>query len=152
MPMPATYRDASKAYRAFLDDLQHRTGLVSDNSAYTAADSVLQVFRRRLSVAEALAFADTLPAVLRAIFVYGWDAGAAPLPFGSRTEMTAEAQAIRRDHNLTPDDAIEAVAWALRRQVNARDFDRVLGQIGPEAQAFWHVDVDEPSELDRRFP
>ena len=152
MPMPAAYRDASKAYRAFLDDLKNRTGLVSDNSAYTAADAVLQVFRRRLDVAQALAFADTLPAVLRAIFVHGWDAGAAPLPFGSRPEMTAEAQAVRKDHNLTPDDAIEAVAWALRRQVNARDFDRVLARIGPDAQAFWHVEVDDPSDLGRRFP
>ncbi|MFD2813579.1 DUF2267 domain-containing protein [Paracoccus aerius] len=46
--------------------------LVSDNSAYTALDAVLQVFRRRLTAQEGIDFASVLPSVPRAIFVAGW--------------------------------------------------------------------------------
>lgn len=49
MPMPWTYRNASKEWRAILDDLKDRVSLVSDNSAYTAMGGVLRVFRRRLT-------------------------------------------------------------------------------------------------------
>ncbi len=149
--MPHAYRTASKDWRAFLDDAKERMGLVSDNMAYTATDGVLQVFRRRLTVAEGIAFADELPAVLRAMFVYRWDVGAGPVEWGPRAALVAEAKAVRKDHNLTPDDCIEAVAWAVRRQVRLVDFDRVLAGIGPEAEAFWAVEVSDPAELGRRF-
>lgn len=65
--------------------------------------------------------------------------------------MTREAQRVRVNHNLTPDNAIEATAWALRRSLDQRDLDRVLERIGPPAQAFWHVDVADPSELQQRI-
>ena len=49
MPMPPTYRHASKEFRAFLADAKDRMNLESDNMAYTAVDAVFQVFRRRLT-------------------------------------------------------------------------------------------------------
>lgn len=150
MPLPRTYAHATKDWRAFLADAKERLDLVSDNSAYTAVDAVLQVFRRRLTVAQGLGFANVLPAVLRAVFVWNWDVEAGPVPFASRAEMTAEAQAVRRDHNLTPDHCIEAVAWALRRHVRQMDLDRVLTAIGPEAVAYWAVE-DDPRTLARRI-
>ncbi len=150
MPMPRTYAHASKDWQAFLADAQDRMGLVSENSTYTAVDAVLQVFRRRLAPPQALAFADVLPAVLRALFLYNWDVEAPPIPFTSRAEMTHEAQSIRPHHNLTPENCIEAVAWALRRHTRQINLDRVLASIGPEAQAFWHVEA-LPEELNRRI-
>jgi len=110
MPLPTAYRHATKDWRAFLDDAKQALGLESDNMAYTAVDGVLQVFRRRLSVEQGLAFADVLPAVLRAIFVYDWDVSVPPLPFAPRANLTREAQAVRPHHNLTPDNAIAATA------------------------------------------
>ena len=50
MPMPWAIRHATKDWQAFLTDVKDRMDLTSDNSAYTAVDAVLQVFRRRLSV------------------------------------------------------------------------------------------------------
>ena len=50
MPMPWAIRHATKDWQAFLTDAKDRLDLTSDNSAYTAVDAVLQVFRRRLSV------------------------------------------------------------------------------------------------------
>ncbi|RAP40878.1 hypothetical protein BYZ73_12965 [Rhodovulum viride] len=151
MPMPWTYRHASREFRAFLDDARDRMNLTSDNMAYTAVDGVFQVFRRRLTAQAGLDFASVLPSVPRAIFVAGWDVTTPPLPFADRAALTAEAKALRPHHNLTPDNAIEATAWALRRATDARELEDVLSRLPPEARAFWHVEVDDPSELAPRI-
>ena len=151
MPMPWTYRHATKEFRAFLDDAKDRMDLVSSNSAYTAVEGVLRVFRRRLTPEQGLAFANILPSVLRAIFIHDWDINTPPVPFGDRTALTREAQALRPNHNLTPDNAIEATAWALRRSIDQRDLDRVLAGFPPGAQEFWQVKVDDPRELEQRI-
>ena len=149
--MPWTYRHASKEFRAFLDDAKDRMGLASDNRAYTAVDAVFQVFRRRLAAQEGVDFASVLPCVLRAIFIKDWDVTVAPLAFSSRDEMTQEAKQVRRDHNLTPDNAIEATAWALRRSMDQRDLDRVLQRLCSDARAYWAVEVSDPAELNQRI-
>ena len=151
MPMPWTYRHASKEWRAILDDLKDRMDLVSDNTAYTALDGVLQVFRRRLTAQQGLDFATVLPSVPRAIFVAGWQIDAQPLPFGDRDALTREVKAVRQNHNLTPDNAIEAVAWTLRRYTDKADLERVLARLPAGAVPFWHVDVADPREIEPRI-
>ncbi len=151
MPMPWTYRHASTEWRAFLDDAKGRMALDSDNMAYTAVDGVLQVFRRRLTAQQGLDFASVLPAVLRAIFVKDWRPSDPPAAFADRATLTAEAQALRPHHNLTPDNAIEATAWAVRRCTDRAEFDRVLARLPAEAQAFWQADAADPSELEPRI-
>ncbi|PLL10085.1 DUF2267 domain-containing protein [Tabrizicola sp. TH137] len=151
MPMPWTYRHASREFRAFLDDVKELMSLESDNMAYTAVDAVFQVFRRRLTAQQGLDFASVLPSIPRAIFVKDWIVENPPTPFTDRTTMTAEAKKVRVHHNLTPDNAIEATAWALRRSLDQRDLDRVLERIGPDAQSFWHVEVTNPDELAQRI-
>ena len=150
MPMPWTYRHASREFRAFLADAKDRMALVSDNSTYTAIDAVFQVFRRRVTVEEGLAFASVLPSVPRAIFVANWSPRP-PVPFADRATLIAEVQAVRRDHNLTPENAIEAVAWSVRRHVRQDALDRVLAGMAPEAADYWRVDVADPRELERRI-
>lgn len=151
MPMPFTYRHASREFRSFLDDAKTRLEVDSDNTAYTAIEGVLRTFRRRIPPQQALAFADLLPAVVRAIFVSDWQLDGTALPFAERETLTREVQALRRHHNLTPANAIEAVAWALRRHVRQRDLDRLLGRMPPGAADYWHVDTDDPKELDQRI-
>lgn len=151
MPMPWTYRHASREWSAFLEDVKERMSLQSDNMAYTAVDAVLQVFRRRLTAHQGLEFASVLPSVLRAIFVYNWDVTAPPVPFSERSDLISEVKRVRINHNLTPDNAIEATAWAVRRCTNARDFERVLAKMPEGAASFWHVEVSDPSELEQRI-
>jgi len=148
MPMPWTYRHASREFRAFMDDAKERMDLSSDNMAYTAVDGVMQVFRRRLTPEQGILFASALPSVLAAIFIRGWDITAPPLPFGTRDEMTREAQALRPHHNLTPDNAIEATAWALWRVMNSADLALMLDKLPKDARAFWTADAP-PEELER---
>ena len=95
MPMPWTYRHASREWRAFLDDVKDVTGLTSDNMAYTAVDGVFHVFRARLTAEEGLRFAAVLPSVPRAIFVAGWVPSDAPRPFASHADMATEAKAMK---------------------------------------------------------
>lgn len=57
----------------FLLDARDTAGLGSTHQAYTMVQGVLQTFRRRLEISEAIRFAGVLPPVLRAIFVADWD-------------------------------------------------------------------------------
>jgi uncharacterized protein (DUF2267 family) len=151
MPMPRTYRHASREWRALLDDVKEATGLASDNMAYTAVDGVFQAFRARLTAEEGLRFASVLPAVPRAIFVAGWVPTDPPLPFAPRADMTREAQALRPNHNLTPENAIEATARALWRSVRHADLQAVLATLPDCAGEFWDVRAADPADLAPRL-
>ena len=120
--------------------------LESDNMAYTALDGVFHVFR--VTAEQGLRFASVLPSVPRAIFVAGWQPEVPPASWAPRDALTREAQALRPDHNLTPDNCIEAVAWALRRAIRGPDWDRALAALPPEARDFWRVEVDDPRDLE----
>jgi uncharacterized protein (DUF2267 family) len=138
MPMPWTYRQATREWQAFLADAREAMNLDSDNSTYTAVQGVLQVFRRRLTVQQAVDFAQVLPAVLRALFIADWQI-AAPIGPGTRADWTREARALRPDHNLTPENCVDATALALRRAVLREDLDRVLARLPTFATEFWSV-------------
>lgn len=142
--MPWTYRHASREFASFLADAREEMELVSDNSAYTAVQGVLLCFRRRLTVQQALDFAGLLPSVVRAIFVADWQV-APPLPFADRAALTAEAQALRPHHNLTPDNCIAATALALRHHVDQAALDALLATFPAGAVEFWHLDGPPPT-------
>jgi len=139
MTIPAEYQRASVEFEKFMVDARDLAGLATTNMAYNMVVGVLHVFRRRLSVQEALRFADVLPAVLRAIFVSGWDTEQPRLAFGDRASMTGEVKRLRQAHNFSPDTAIHDVALALRRHVDPQELERVLASLPPEAQAYWRV-------------
>lgn len=153
MPMPWSYRHSEREFKSFIHDAKNRMGHVmeSDNMAYTAVDGVLQVFRRRLTPPQVIAFGDVIPSTLRAILVYNWRVDAVPLPFGTRSELIREVRAVRQNHNMTPLYVIEATAFALWRHCNHRDLARVLEQIGPEAEAFWDVPNVAAKDLEQRI-
>ena len=130
---------ASEDFERFLRDARDIAGLATRNQTYTMVQSVLQVFRRRLVVADAIRFAGALPPILRAIFVADWDPGEPQRPFLDRQAMTREAQSLRRDHNFSPDSCIGDVAAALRKHVEETDFDRVVAALPQGASEFWRA-------------
>jgi uncharacterized protein (DUF2267 family) len=139
MPIPMEYQHASEEFERFLQDARELSGLATRNQVYTMTEGVLQTFRRRLTVDDALRFANVLPPVLRAIFVAEWDLREPRLPFADRQAMTAEAQSLRRDHNFSPDSAITDVAAALRKNVDETAFDHVLSTLPVGAKDFWRA-------------
>ncbi len=140
MPVPPEYQRATDNFYAFLTDARDTAGLTTTNQAYTMVQGVLQVFRRRLELREAILFAGILPPVLRAVFVAEWDPDEPRRPFGDLAAMTKEVQALRPDHNFAPDSSIRDVARALRRHVDAGAFDAVLARLPDGAARFWDAD------------
>lgn len=137
MTVPMEYRQASRDFDAFMLDARDGAMLQTTNQAYTMVEAVLVVFRRRLAVREALAFADVLPPVLRAIFVSRWDIEEPVRPFADRATLMREVKTFRGDHNVSPDDSIAVVAEALRRHVDPAAFEHVLARLPEGAAAYW---------------
>ena len=137
MTIPFEYQCASIEFEQFMLDVRDISGLNTTNMAYNMVVGVLHTFRRRLSVKDALRFAQVLPPVLRAIFVADWDLDEPPLAFGDRAAMTREVQALRAAHNFSPDTAIRDVAQALRRHVEAAELERVLATLPAGAHDYW---------------
>ncbi|WP_162894740.1 DUF2267 domain-containing protein [Rhizobium terrae] len=140
MTVPMEYRQASRDFDAFMLDARDGAMLQTTNQTYTMVEAVFTVFRRRLSVPDALLFAEVLPPVLRAIFVSHWDVDEPVRPFDERTAMIREVKAFRGYHNVSPDDSIAVVASALRRHVDAQVFERTLLRLPAGAADFWQAD------------
>jgi len=137
MPMPQEYQLAMQRFDAFLDDACDALGLATRNQAYTVTQAVLLAFRRRLMPHEVLIFADALPAVLRAMFVAGWEVSEHMSGFPTRDSLEAEVRALRANHNFAPQGSIALVAATLRRHVDADRFDKAMAKLSPDARMFW---------------
>jgi uncharacterized protein (DUF2267 family) len=140
MPVPPEYQRATDDFYAFLTDARDTAGLATTHQTFTMVQGVLQVFRRRVDLREAILFAGALPPVLRAVFVADWNPDDPQRQFDDLATMTREVQTLRPDHNFAPDTAICSVASALRRHVDVKAFERVLSGLPPGAAKFWQVD------------
>ena len=150
MPMPWTYRQATREWQVFLADAREAMGLSSDNATYTAVQGVLRAFRRRLTPQQAVDFAQVLPGTLRALFVADWHLSD-PVPPGTRADWTVEAMALRPRHNLTPAHCVAATALALRKSVLRADLESVLATLPPFAAEFWSTPGIDPATLGPRI-
>ena len=139
MPVPAEYQRATDDFYKLLADARDSAGLTTTNQAYTMVQGVLQVFRRRLEVNEAIRFLSVLPVGVRALFVADWDVNEPKRPFEERAVMTKEVRALRDEHNFAPETAIRDVATALRRNLDEAAFDRVLATLPHGATEFWQL-------------
>lgn len=137
MPMPMEYFQASTDFDAFMSDLLDISLLKTRHQAYTMLQSVLQVFRRRLTLPQAIEFAGILPPVLRAIFVSDWDTSEPLKPFEPREQLMAEVRQLRHNHNLSTPTAIEDVTKAIRRHVDEARMTALLQRLPEGALAFW---------------
>lgn len=137
MPMPMEYFQASTDFDAFMSDLLDISLLKTRHQAYTMLQSVLQVFRRRLTLPQAIEFAGILPPVVRAIFVSDWDTSEPLRPFEPREQLMAEVRQLRHNHNLSTPTAIEDVTKAIRRHVDEARMAALLQRLPEGALAFW---------------
>jgi|SRR5579864_7784916 len=139
MPVPAEYQRATDDFYKLLTDARDSAGLTTTNQAYTMVQGVLQAFRRRLEVNEAIRFLRVLPVGARALFVADWDVNEPKRPFEDRAVMTKEVQALRAEHNFAPETAIRDVVYALRCNLDEAAFDRVLATLPHGATEFWQL-------------
>ncbi|MBS2026371.1 MAG: DUF2267 domain-containing protein [Deltaproteobacteria bacterium] len=139
MPMPGEYENASRDFDSFIEDAKQESLLQTSHQTYTMVQSVFQAFRRRLSVNDAIRFANVLPAVARALFVADWDPDEPQKPFEDLEAMTRDVRTLRPNHNVSPDTAIHDVSVALRKHVRADTFDVLLASLPAGAAEFWRV-------------
>lgn len=137
MPVPSEYQRASQDFETFLVDAKNAAALETSHQVFTMVEGVFRVFRRRLSVGDALAFAGALPPILRALFVADWDPAEPRRPFGDLETMNREVLELRPLHNFATPTAIQDVAEALRKNVDRIAFGRVLAGLPREAGEFW---------------
>lgn len=137
MTVPMEYRRASQDFDDFLAEAADAAGLATRHQAFTMVEGVLTAFRRRLTAAEGIAFAQVLPPMLRALFIQGWEPSEPEAVSWDRAALTREVQGLREHHNFAPDTAIADVAGVLRRHVDSAAFERVLDRLPPGARAMW---------------
>ena len=137
MTIPVEYQRATDHFHQFLSDARDAAGLETINQAYTMTQGVLQAFRRRLEIGEAIRFSNVLPAGMRALFVADWNLDEPKHPFEDRAVMTKEVQSLRPLHNYAPDSCIRDVARALRLNVDETALDQALESLPEGARRFW---------------
>lgn len=140
MPYPQEYQVASNQFQDFLTEVKSNCDFGSIHMAYTVTQGVLQAFRRRLSLEDAIRFSNLLPACLRALFVAQWD------PFqkiiatvSSKEDLKKEIQSLREDHNYTYliDDPVSEVYKALLKSIDHEKFNIFLDNLPVAAKSFW---------------
>lgn len=138
MPMPQEYFFASRDFEAFMEALKRISLLQTTHQCYTMVQAVFLAIRGRMPPREALAFADHLPPVLRAIFVSDWDIEVPLLPMTDRAGLQREIMAFRHNHNLSTPSALEDVGAALRETMGMAEFGRLIEALPPELARFWY--------------
>ncbi len=139
MPVPSEYQRATDDFYKFLIKVRDLSGFGSTHQAYTMMQGVLQTFRRRLEIKDAILFAAVLPPVVRAVFVADWDTNDPIRPFEDRTIMTQEVLTLRAGHNFSTKTAIRDVSIALRQCIDEEAFEQVLSKLPKGALEFWQV-------------
>ena len=137
MTVPSEYRRASAEFDDLLAELAREADLTTSHQAYTTLQGVLLAFRKRLSLEEAVQFAQVLPPLVRALFVVDWDPMAPKKPVGDRSAWARDVQSLRINHNISPLSAVENVAAVLRRHVDPERFESCLKKLPDFAKVFW---------------
>ena len=141
MGHPYEYEHATDQFYQLLVDARDFASLATTNQSYTMVQGVFQVFRRRVSLRDALTFCQCLPAVAQAIFLRDWDLDEPQRQFGSMAEMNEEVRQLRPMHNFAPPDSIRFVAAAVRKNTDPKRLEEALNRLPPEAQKFWSADA-----------
>lgn len=137
MPWPPEYQRASVDFEKFMVAARDQAGLATTNMAWNMVEGVLHVFRRRLTLEQALRFADQLPPAVRGLFVEGWRPGDHVASVGTRADLLEEVRSLRPEHNFSPDNAIESVGLALFAVLPSDAFARALEALPPELRELW---------------
>jgi len=136
---PPEYQRSTDDFYGYLQTLRDIALFTDCQPPYTITQAVFQVFRRRLSLPDAIRFAQVLPVGLRALFVADWNPDEPTRAFGSREEMTRELLELRPKHNYSGDTSIRDVARALRLHVDEAALDSLLGRLPSGSVEFWAI-------------
>lgn len=72
-PVPREYQHMQRDLYKFLERARDLSDVETTHRSYTMCQGVFQVFRRRLTIHQAIQFSNTLPAGIRALFTAEWE-------------------------------------------------------------------------------
>ncbi|MCC5814831.1 MAG: DUF2267 domain-containing protein [Leptospira sp.] len=137
MPYPAEYQRATDHFSKFLTDTKLVSMVGSVHQAYTMAQGVFQVFRRRVSMEESLLFMQSLNVGLRALYSSEWNPNEKRKQWESLEIMNLEVKELRPKHNFSTPTAIQDVSTSLRMNVEIELFENTLNKLSHDARLFW---------------
>jgi uncharacterized protein (DUF2267 family) len=141
MPFPIEYATATQDFYKFMDDVKQKADFHSFHVTYTMVQGVFQAFRRRVSIEEALCFANCLPVALRALFVKDWDINKPKKEFESFDKMNEDVKKLRHEHNFSRDNAIEIVSSVLLNHVEKVHFSKMMEKMSDDIKLFWNYET-----------
>lgn len=140
MTVPNEYRQASSDFDHLLAEIADKCNLSSRHQAYTVAQAVLICLRRRMSLPEAIIFAQMLPVLARALFIENWNPLETPVADWDPERMTEEILSLRRHHNLADAQSLANVIKALGTAADRQNWSRGLPRLSPALQALLEAD------------
>lgn len=137
MPVPSEYQQIKDNLYDFLLNVRDSAELGSTHQAYTVAQSVFRVYRRRLTTVQAISFSNILPAGIRALFVAEWDPVEYMPESWQNEDILKELKLLRPYHNYSDENSVKAVAEALWLNTEHEKLENVLVQLPSQAGQFW---------------
>jgi uncharacterized protein (DUF2267 family) len=142
MPMPPEIAQASVQFMDLLGALKERAWLQTHNQCYAMLRAVLHEFRQYLTVRQAIAVADALPAVTRAIFVEDWAPCDEPPAPPAPEEFTAAVVRRLSPHHVPPDSIVADVFAVLAPRCNAARLGPAVDALPSELRNLWREQYD----------
>ena len=140
MPMPQEIAYASKQFMELLGALKERALLETHNQCYAMLRAVLHEFRSYMTIKQAIAFADGLPPLVRAIFVEGWQPADEPPPPPSRKEFASAVARRLAPHHYAPDNLASDVFAVLVPRAERTKIARVMDELPADLNNLWRGD------------
>ena len=122
----------------WLKELMTLLGWTDRQSAYAALRAVLHALRDRMSVDEAAQLGAQLPMLLRGVYYEGWHPAGKPRKERHKAQFLDHVrQEMRRDGDIDPEPAVEAVFELLANRVSTGEIDDIKGLLPAELRALW---------------
>jgi uncharacterized protein (DUF2267 family) len=123
-----------------LGDLKERSFLQTHNQCYAMLRAVLHEFRGYMTVGQAIAFANGLPPVVRAILVENWKPPDQPLPSPSRQDFIDAVIGRLSPHHVPPDSIVSDVFALLVPRAEATKIADAIDSLPAELKQLWDED------------
>ena len=137
MPMPQEITQASKQFMELLGDLKEGSFLQTHNQSYAMLRAVLHEFRKYMTIGQAIAFANGLPTIVRAIFVENWKPAAQPSAPLSRRDFVDAVITRLSPHHVPPDSIVSDVFALLAARGEPAKIADVIDSLPTELKQLW---------------
>ena len=137
MTIPADVLYGSKQFQEWLSELKEKAYLATHNQSYAMLRAVLHELRGHQTVAQAAAFGDALPPLVRGIFYENWRPLEPPAQLRTQQEFVDAVTRRLAPHHVPPDSIVSDVLGLLARRTDAVDRAVAREQMPEALKPLW---------------